>query len=79
MQETNQDYRVLWLAVIRRAQEEADGRYTYWDEDAGLVRRRAVKWLSTLSVGLCEVCASAGFTPEMVRRLIQDSREKYGI
>lgn len=79
MIETSQDFRVLWLKVIRRAQEEADGMYASWSgEDPEKLKRHARKWLTHPSRGFCLVCEMAGFSWDQTKRLMEEMRRRYG-
>lgn len=79
MVESSQEFRTLWLAVIKRAQDEAEGKYTHWDgEDVQVTMDRARRWLTFGSPNFCLVCELAGLSLDQTFRLLEDMRGKYG-
>lgn len=68
----------LWLTVIHRAQEEADGRYLYVG-NIEMLKYRARKWLVTETRSFWKVCALAGFSEQETRELLEHNRRKYGV
>lgn len=72
--------RMLFLAVIRRAQNEADGMYLWDEEDTARFRLqyRARRWLITRSRSYHKVCELAGLLPAQAEQLQALSRRTYG-
>lgn len=67
----------LWLGVLFRATQEAEGKYIYGgDEEA--IKNAARRWLMVRSRDLLEVCRMAGLDDEHTERLIEGSKKKYG-
>lgn len=66
--------KLLWLTVLRRAQEESEGRHIYVDrEKSEHVRYLAGRWLKTWSRSYLTVCELAGLT-EKEARWLQEQR-----
>jgi hypothetical protein len=68
--------RELWLKVIRRAQEEAEGQQLYTG-DTEHMQYMAARWLCTRSRSFLEVCEYAGLDDVKIERLLHRNRQRY--
>lgn len=75
-------FRELWLTVIQRAQEEAEGNYMFeYGNQAKmkLVQRRAKKWLTRETKSFYKVCELAGLSCDEAQALLEVNKRKYGV
>jgi hypothetical protein len=68
--------RRLWLLVIRRAQQEAEGRRVLGDPPR-ITTYLARRWLTTCTRDFQLVCEFAGFTPDMKKALHEQETKKW--
>lgn len=76
-----QIYREFWLKVIRNAQEEAEGHHIIDGSrhpNRARIQRRAVRWLTSCSKSLWEVCEMAGMNKVQFQTLVEHNQEIYG-
>jgi hypothetical protein len=76
---TGDDERRLWLSVIRRAQEEAEGVPSF----SGMPKvwiRHARRWLTSEKLGqMQKTCLFAGLSSEQFKDLRRRAIKQYGI
>jgi hypothetical protein len=65
--------RLLWLAVIRQAQWDAEGRGEVEDH----VRYMAKRWLTKMTRSFLVVCSLAGMPAMQAHYLQEQERRKY--
>lgn len=73
------DERRLWLTVIRRAQEEAEGTPSFSGMPKSWIRQ-AQRWLTNEKLGQMQlVCLLAGLSSEQFKDLRASAIKQYGI
>lgn len=81
MQELTDDAAVereFWLRVIRRAQQEAEGRHIEKGENARNIKHQARKWLTRCTRGFLLICTLAGLNQQQIRVLLEQEQRKWG-
>ena len=76
--ESGQNEHKLWLHVILRAVQDAEGNVTYAEDarDAKRLQSRARKWLTRDSKSYRKVCLWAGLTQEQSTLLQEEWRKR---
>lgn len=69
--------KMLWLEVIKRAQDEAAGEMKEPQREHRIYKYLAYRWLRSPSPDLEEICDMAGLTDHDMNMLIEIERDKW--